>query len=79
MTSNHAKAATLLKAWRLYLEHPEGLSDAELAARLRVSVATSNRYRRQLGGGTITTHGKYTMQPTADDIALAEAILSRRD
>ena len=78
MTSNHAKAATLLKAWRLYLERPEGLSDAELAAHLRVSVATANRYRRQLGGGKITAFGKYTMEPTNEDISLAEAILARK-
>lgn len=77
--NKHSKIAALNKARLLYFQHSEGLSDVELAAHLRVSTSTANRYRLQLGGGKITAFGKYTLEPNADDIALAEAILRRRD
>lgn len=78
MGTVHRKFTAYIKAWRLYLQHPDGLSDAELAAHLDVSIATANRYRNELGA-KIVTHGKYTVEPTADQITLAKTIINRSE
>lgn len=71
----HDKHTALRNARFLYLEHREGLSDAELAAHLGVSINTANRYRRQLGGGKIVAHGKYTIPPTEEEVKFAKVML----
>lgn len=76
MSTAWRKFSALDKARRLYLQHPQGLSDVELATLIDVSVSTACRYRGDLEC-RIVSHGKYTLEPTKDDIALAQAILAR--
>lgn len=76
MSTAWRKFSALERAWRLYLQHPNGLSDVELAALLDISVSTACRYRNELGC-KIVSHGKYTIEPSDDDIRLAQTILER--
>lgn len=71
------KAARLLRAHRLYLAAPDGLSDADLARALGVDRVTANRYRRDLGTTHTGRHGRYTLAPSAEDVADAILVLRR--
>lgn len=61
---------------RLYYDHPEGLSDSELAILLGTTRVTAYRHRRRLQDQIMPVgKGKYTLQPTAEEIHLALATL----
>ena len=74
----HAKTKweRIMLIWRLYLEHPEGISDQELAEQLGVDYASAFRYRKELDARKVA-YGRWTAEPTPDDVALARAILDR--
>jgi len=74
----HAKTKTskLTAARRLYFLTPAGLTDIELAKKLEVDRASAYRYRKELQAVEIS-EGRYTLEPSQDDIALAQAILQR--
>jgi hypothetical protein len=58
------------------LAEPEGLSDIELAERLKVSLATAKRYRLDVNA-IKTPSGKWSVEPTEDEIKFALAIIRR--
>lgn len=89
LITSHAKRKmeTMLKAWQLLLSHPKGLHPDDLATVLDIDRATIFRYFAELGAYPVMTtnakgkqvrSGLWTVDATPDDVALAEAILSRR-
>lgn len=75
---SHARTKTqkLVEAKRLYLLHPNGLTDIELAKLLKVDRASAYRYRKELHA-TQVSEGRYTINPSQQDIDLALAVLQR--
>lgn len=61
---------------QMYIGHPEGLRDAEVALLLNVTRATALRYRHILGAYRVS-YGRYSLMPTADDVLLAHTVLLR--
>lgn len=70
------KMQKLVEAKRLYLLHPNGLTDIELSQRLEIDRASAYRYRNELAA-TQVGEGHYTINPSQDDIDLALAVLQR--
>lgn len=70
------KMQKLIEAKRLYLLHPNGLTDIELSQRLDIDRASAYRYRNELEA-TQVNEGHYTINPSQDDIDLALAVLQR--
>lgn len=70
------KARKLSEARRLYLLSPRGLSDIELAHKLAVDRSLAYDYRKELACVAVSP-GRYTLEPTIDDINLALAVLQR--
>jgi len=70
------KTRRLALAKRLYLQSPQGLTDRELAERLGVDRTIAFDYRKELGATKVAT-GRYTLEPTEEDIALALVVLQR--
>jgi len=68
----------LFVAKRLYIGSPDGLSDSAVAVLLRVSRYTAYRYRLELSAVRVSP-GRYSLDPSADDILLAHTILLRVD
>ena len=71
-----SKLERLQRAKHIYLAHPDGVSDGELARLLGVTTTTAFRYRKELRAVSVGT-SRYTLNPTWEDIALAEAVLRR--
>jgi vacuolar-type H+-ATPase subunit E/Vma4 len=63
-------------ARRIYLLHPEGVSDRQLAEMLDVSRATGNRVRIAAGAEEVGG-GRYTITPSNDDVEVALLVLKR--
>lgn len=76
MNSLYGKFDRVFHAKRLYLDHPAGLTDNEVALLLRVSRPTVTRYRAMLDAFQVSP-GRYTVTPTRDDVELADAIYRR--
>lgn len=74
MSHAHRKLDALERARLAYLKHPIGLTDAELAALIDVSVSTACRYRNELPV-QIVAHGRYRYTPTEQDVQIANLIL----
>lgn len=60
----------------LYLQHPQGLTDIEVAEMLRIDRRTAQRYRKDLGA-VAKERGRYTVIPSRDDVQNAVAVLRR--
>lgn len=73
---SRSRADKLVEAKRLYYLHPGGLTDIELARLMEVDIRTAYLVRNQIGAEKVSK-GHYSIIPTADDIELARAILSR--
>lgn len=75
---SHAKKKheKLMQVKILYLHHPEGLTDIEIAKALDIDPTSAYRYRQELGC-RIVAHGKYVYDPTPHDIELAQLIMNR--
>lgn len=71
------KLQNLLQAKWFYLTNPAGMTDSEMAKVLGVERMTAHRYRKELGTIEVSD-GRYTLEPTQEDIILAEAVLARR-
>jgi len=69
----------LFRAATIYIEHPNGVKDAELAVLMDCTRATACNYRHELARHNVyeVSPGRYTMQPTADMLAFAGAVHSR--
>lgn len=63
-------------AWTLFLTTPGGLRDDELGETLGIDKRSAGNIRLELGA-TKTSKARYTLVPTAEDIAIAQAILKR--
>lgn len=72
------KSNKLASARRLYLLAPDGLTDIELARALSIDRASAYRYRKELGGVEVSS-GRYTLEPSKEDVALAVAVLRRAE
>lgn len=71
------KMNQLLRAKQLYLKYVEGISDMELAEKLKVGRATAHRYRKELGTVEVGA-GKYTLpEPSKDEVRVAILTLKR--
>ena len=70
------KTQKLTEAKRLYLLHAAGLTDIQLARLLSVDRASAYRYRNELHAAQVT-EGRYTINPSQQDIDLALAVLQR--
>lgn len=55
---------------------PEGISVADVQRALGVDYSTAWRYIQELGAKS-TTRGLWALEPGAEDVALAHAILER--
>lgn len=74
----HRKLDKLAEAKRIYLSALEGVSDIRMAKMLGVSPETAHRYRKELGCTEVSPH-RFTLEPTPEDIELAQAILWRAE
>lgn len=73
-----SKFRHMVEAWSLYLAHPDGLMDDDLAQRFGVNRTTIVRLRQEFGDKLRKVkHGYYTIDPDDDDVKLAKAILKR--
>lgn len=72
------KSNKLASARRLYLLAPDGLTDIELARALDVDRTSAYRYRKELRAIGVSK-GRYTLEPSKADVALAVAVLGRAD
>jgi len=70
------KLSNLVEAQRLYFSHSEGLTDIELSNMLNVGRSTAHRYRSELNTVEVSP-GRYTLEPTEEEVALARTILAR--
>jgi hypothetical protein len=70
------KTQKLVQAKRLYLLHPQGLTDIELATMLDIDRASAYRYRNELGAEMVS-EARYTVIPSQEDVELALAVLQR--
>jgi hypothetical protein len=71
------KVERLLRARLLYFQSPQGITDSELAKVLGIERTVAYDYRKELGATATTTPGRYTLEPTQEDIDIALAILQR--
>ncbi len=76
MPDHYAGLARLLKAKRLYIDHPAGLQDNEVECLLNISQATVSRYRALLHAYQVAP-GRYTVYPDADDLEFVDAVYRR--
>jgi hypothetical protein len=76
MSHGKHKAEKLATARRLYLLATDGLTDIALAKALHIDRATAYRYRKELQA-TEVSEGRYTLEPSNEDIDLALAVLQR--
>jgi hypothetical protein len=74
--SARTKLEKLTAAKLLYLQSPIGLTDIELAAQLQIDRSQAYSYRKELGCVAISP-GRYTFNPSWEDIQLAFAVLER--
>ncbi len=72
LTRQHIDRLYIAK--RILIGSEGGVSDAGLAKPLGVSRTTAYRYRLYLGAYEIAP-GKWSLEPTADDILFAHAVL----
>ncbi len=77
MTRNATRFQHMVEAFCLYLAHPDGLRDNEVAERLGCDRTTVLRIRRDLDGVRKAKRG-YTIDPTPQHVTLAKSILSRK-
>jgi hypothetical protein len=88
--SSHAKRKLdgLFKAWLIYLTHPDGVRDDEMAEMLDKDYSTVTRWRMELGAiqirginaqGQDVRSGRWTVAPTEQDVELARAILEAHE
>lgn len=77
MSHAHRKLDKLLQAKRLLLEHPEGINITAIQAVLGVDASSIHRYVVNELHARRIDKGLYTLDPSPEDVALAEAILSR--
>ncbi len=66
----------LRRAKAIYIKHPDGMTDNDMADLLNCSRATATRYRSELPTYKVS-RGKYSMKPSAEDIYEAHVILER--
>ncbi len=69
----------LFRAAIIYIEHPNGVKDAELAVLMDCTRATACNYRHELASHDLyeVSPTRYTMRPTADMVAFAHVVLAR--
>jgi hypothetical protein len=77
MSHARTKLQKLLDAKQCYLLAPMGITDAELAHKLKVDRTCAYRYRKELGAVEVSP-GRYTLVPTREDVDLALSVLQRR-
>ncbi len=76
MTRIKSKFQRMVEMRSLYLLHPEGLTDEDLAERFGVNRSSIVRLRQELGNVIKVSHGRYTIEPTPEDVTLARVILT---
>lgn len=74
----HAKTKTqrLLKVWSMLMREPEGVSVMDVQRALDVDYSSAWRYIQELGAQN-RERGLWSLEPSADDVKLARAILKR--
>lgn len=77
MSRLYTKFQRMVEARRLYLTHPEGLSDQQLARHFGCDRASIFRLRSEMDNMVKVKHGYFTASPTPDEIELAKAILNQ--
>jgi len=70
------KAQRLLKVWSMLMREPEGVSVMDVQRTLDVDYSTAHRYLNELGAQNYQ-RGLWSLEPSADDVKLARAILKR--
>lgn len=78
MSHAQTKTQKLQQAKRLYLLTIAGLTDIEVAKALEMDRASAYRYRKELEAVEVEA-GRYTVEPTEEDVLLAKAVLSRME
>lgn len=80
MIMSHAltKLTKLVEVKRQLLLHTEGLTVDELSAATGVHISTVYRYLADLGATSAAGSNRYTLEPTEQDIQLAQAVIARR-
>lgn len=76
MSTALRKLDKLTAAKRHFLSAPDGISTAQLAARLNISLVTAHRYINELDCLQPSPH-RYTLEPSQEDIEFATAVLWR--
>jgi hypothetical protein len=62
---------------RLMFMHPHGVSDLEVAALLKISRAYARVLRQHITGVREVSHGRFTCEPCAEEVEIAQAIIWR--
>lgn len=75
MNRIQTKFQHMITAFTIYLEHPEGVTDAGLAQQLSCDRATAFRLRQEFGSLMHkVSHGHFTIKPDAQLLHLAKLI-----
>lgn len=70
-------AETIDEVRRLYLAHPGGLKDSQLAELMHTTRMAAWRYRKTLNCKETDERGVYVYVPTDADVALAQSIIAQ--